>query len=45
MQREAEMLLACLLGRREGPRGWNGVNEMGVGGNALQLGEGLSQAP
>lgn len=31
MQREAEMLLACLLGRREGPRGWNGVNEMGVG--------------
>lgn len=44
MQREAEMLLACLLGRRAGTRGWDGVNEVG-GGNALQLGEGLCQAP
>lgn len=48
MQREAEILLVCLLGRREGTRGWDGVNEVagaGGGGNALQLGEGLSQAP
>lgn len=47
MQREAEMLLACLLGRRAGTRDWDGVNEVAGagGGNALQLGEGLSQAP
>lgn len=31
MQREAEMLLACLLGRRAGTRGWDGVNEVGGG--------------
>lgn len=38
MQREAEMLLACLLGRREWTRGWGGVDEVGGG-------KGLSQAP